>query len=507
MKQQRSMRLEAEEKKKQSIQTSIAVVVSAVVLGLVIWNQGFFDDKRTFSIDGTNYNHYQVQQYYTDALYGALMGNFSPEEGGADFNFSDDAQNQAYSADKSWHDFFVEEACRKVATIHATLKEAKSNNFILPQEGVQQLADIQKNLDTQWIGYASNKKSFLRMQYDMTEAEYMDMTTMEVTANFYQLELYDSYEYPDSDYEAFYEENQDSLDEITYSQIQYSVTKSYQYDDEGNALDMSEEEEAMHFGLVAMASAESEKALDALDDGDDFATVSEEFSENGSVTAEEATVHSTMFSGSDSVSSWILDPEREEGDYTRTEDEIGDTTRYTITLFHDRSRAESKVADIRHILIPANTEEPTAEATEEQWDAAYDQAEALLDQWIADGSDSEAFGLLAEEHSADSGSATNGGLMEDVTIYDNYVEDFLAWYSDPARKAGDTGIVKNTGSSIQGWHIMYFQDWGLPLWENDTMINLKNESIAAWQEEILEYVNENIQFVNTSNIQSVSLFG
>ena len=58
---------------------------------------------------------------------------------------------------------------------------------------------------------------------------------------------------------------------------------------------------------------------------------------------------------------------------------------------------------------------------------------------------------LANEHSTDGGSNTNGGLYENV-FAGQMVEAFDAWVFDETRKPGDYGIVKTQF----GHHLMYF---------------------------------------------------
>lgn len=67
--------------------------------------------------------------------------------------------------------------------------------------------------------------------------------------------------------------------------------------------------------------------------------------------------------------------------------------------------------------------------------------------------------MMAVQNTADRGSQSSGGLYTGVSRYDGFIEDFTNWCLDSSRQPGDTGLVKNTGSSTQGWHIMYFVGW------------------------------------------------
>lgn len=74
----------------------------------------------------------------------------------------------------------------------------------------------------------------------------------------------------------------------------------------------------------------------------------------------------------------------------------------------------------------------------------------------------DSFAQLAQENSADTSSASNGGLLQYVSPHSGYVDTFTQWSLDPSRQPGDTGIIQNTGSSVKGYHIMYFAGWGRP---------------------------------------------
>ena len=97
-------------------------------------------------------------------------------------------------------------------------------------------------------------------------------------------------------------------------------------------------------------------------------------------------------------------------------------------------------------------------ATDEQWAAGEQAAQAMLDAWVKNGAKEEDFATMANEHSTDGGSNTNGGLYDDV-LKGQMVEAFDAWLFDESRKPGDYGIVKTEF----GHHLMYF----VSLSEND----------------------------------------
>lgn len=113
--------------------------------------------------------------------------------------------------------------------------------------------------------------------------------------------------------------------------------------------------------------------------------------------------------------------------------------------------------NVRHILIqPEGEMEGTDESgnaaySEEQMAAARTEAQSILDEWKAGEATEESFGALATEYTADTGSASTGGLYEQVTE-GQMVTAFNDWCFDTSRQPGDTDLVE----SEYGVHIMYF---------------------------------------------------
>lgn len=89
--------------------------------------------------------------------------------------------------------------------------------------------------------------------------------------------------------------------------------------------------------------------------------------------------------------------------------------------------------------------------SDEEKAAAKTSAEDILAEYLAGNTSEESFASLATLKSTDTGSASNGGLYEDI-YPGQMVTAFEDWCFDESRKAGDTGIVETE----YGYHIMYF---------------------------------------------------
>lgn len=117
----------------------------------------------------------------------------------------------------------------------------------------------------------------------------------------------------------------------------------------------------------------------------------------------------------------------------------------------DINKDDTKMVNVRHILITPTEQDEEGNYTDAAWAEAEKKAQDLLAEWQSGEHTEDSFALMATENSADTGSASNGGLYEEV-YPGQMVTEFDAWCFDAARKPGDTGIVKTS----YGYHVMYF---------------------------------------------------
>ena len=139
-------------------------------------------------------------------------------------------------------------------------------------------------------------------------------------------------------------------------------------------------------------------------------------------------------------------------------------------------KTDDRYVDVRHILISpeggTTDESGNTVYSDEEWAAAEAKANEVMNEWLSKNPDEDGFAVMAETYSQDPGSATSGGLYEDVYV-GQMVEPFENWCFDESRQYGDYGIVKTD----YGYHIMYFVGSDL-IWyvtaENDLMVEKGN---------------------------------
>lgn len=111
--------------------------------------------------------------------------------------------------------------------------------------------------------------------------------------------------------------------------------------------------------------------------------------------------------------------------------------------------------NVRHILIVPEGGETDEEGntvySEDAWNACQEKAQGILDQWLEGEANEESFAQLANAHSQDPGSNTNGGIYTQVQE-GQMVEEFDYWLFSQEHQYGDHGLVKTKF----GYHIMFF---------------------------------------------------
>ena len=157
-----------------------------------------------------------------------------------------------------------------------------------------------------------------------------------------------------------------------------------------------------------------------------------------------------------------------------TEEEI--TAHYDAGTVELRPEDQGNTVNMRHILlIPQDAEvadDGTVTADADSWNACYAEAETVIRLWKSnikktpftssvpmDPAESR-FAELANDKSADPGSAPSGGLYQNLK-QGQLTEVLDSWCFDPARQYGDVGILQ----SEFGYHIVFFVS-STPGWYN-----------------------------------------
>lgn len=485
---------EAEERAKQRktnrLYGTIAVVfVVVAVLLLVVKSGVLYRDPDAVTIDGQNYTAAQVNYYYRGLANNIANAGYY----GLDNSKPLTAQTMNDTAkmllqvtdegDVTWDQFLKEYAVKQLSIRTMVAKEAEANGMGADDEA---RAEVQATIDTlkksvKSEGYSF--KAYLKAAYGqgMTPSLFEEMlTTEEVTARYMQ-HYQSSLTYTVDELEADYQEHPDSFNVASYEYIYFKGSAPSTTDGDGNTVQPTEEASA---AAKNAAAAAAKAALERYQNGESLTAIAEDYKDLGTY----GSVDAGSNNGS-AMSAWAFDSARTAGEAAVVED---DPNSYLV-VFRSIGREEYNTVDVRHILflVDSSSLDKNSETYDTDLqalkDAAKAKAEDALAQWQTTSGAEDAFAALANELSEDGGSNTNGGLYTKITK-GQMVTEFNDWCFDPARKAGDTGIVYNEGS-YTGYHVMYFVGQDVPAWQVSVEKHMAAEDYNVWVESLLEQAN------------------
>lgn len=448
--------LEAERKSKKFRRNAIITVVVVVIVlaaALLINSNYFYTGTSAITVGGTDYSAAEFNFYYRNC-YNTFCNNYSDYINYGILDTSTPLDEQIYSTsedgDTTWADYFTEQAKTQMSQITALYDAAVASGYTLTQDALDSIETnvSYASINAIYSGYSTDAYLALCYGKGMDEAYYRQVLTKYTTAVEYGQTIYDGFTYTDEELAEYYAS--DLAD--TYDMVSYHVYFVSTSGDAYSELDDDAKVEAAHADAEAIADAATE----------------EEFSENVYNNLDEETkedyegVESTLvttsagYAGS-SYSEWLLDSSRKAGD-TYVADATGGT--YAL-MFVSRDSNDYNTANVRHILIKAEADED-GNYTDEALAEAKAAVEDIYAQWQEDPTE-ENFISLANEHSQDTGSNTNGGLYE--TVYKGQMVDEFNDFCFGDRQPGDTAIVYGSSDSYAGYHLIYYVSDG-PVYAN-----------------------------------------
>lgn len=476
-----------------------ALIVIAVTVGInrAIVSSGVHE-KNTVAVTVGEHelSNAELNYYYIDYInnyastYGSYLSLF-----GIDTSVALDKQVYDEETGETWADVFISEAASSAQSVYALADAAEAEGFTLPQEQQDELDLLDMNLD----GYASiygysDTDSFLKAQYGngASKETYLDYYGRNLLASAYQTAHQDSLTYTDSEIREADAADPAKYSTFSYAQYAVSVAKYLTggtTDENGTTTyTAAERAAAVEAATEAVAALTEATTLDELNEAIAAMSINEG-------TEASATVYTSQASSSinSNFASWVTDTAREEGDIdtfpvtTTYTDENGEEYESTSTIYVVRydglNTNEINMINVRHILVSfeGDTNEDGT-YTDEAKQAALASAEEILAEWESGDKTEESFATLAETHSTDTGSNTNGGLYENV-YPGQMVTAFNDWCFDESRKVGDTGIVETS----YGYHVMYFSATCDQTYRDYQIVNaLTSEDMETWYHNLLE---------------------
>ena len=483
---------------------TIGVVFLLLAVAAVVWKTNVIPKTATAAtVNGEKYTAAEVNYYFQNYYQKFLNDNYSYlsmlglDTGSSlkDQTVSSTAASllpaMGYPAPEEgqvWYDYFADRALEQLSGVQAMCDAADADGFAWNDDMQADLDETLESLATTAATYGYTEQQYLGLIYGstMTKGIYEDQTRCSILASAYLQNYQDSLTYTTEDLEAAYEADRTIYDLVDCEYVRVNGTAPTS-DEEGNEIEVTEEMEAE---AMATAKTTADAIYAAYEAGTSLEDAAAEYESTATYTASDNFSYS-----SSALAEWMFDDARQAGDSAVLEDES--TSNCYVVVFHDRGRHDYETVDVRHILIQAEESELAEDDEGYEDDVAAKKAEAeqkaqdILDEWKAGAATEDSFAELANEYSEDPGSNTTGGLYEQV-YQGQMVTEFNDWCFDPARQAGDTGIIY---SDLTGYHVMYFVGFDQPYWEVQVTARLMDEAVDTFYDEKTEgYTAEQSSF-------------
>lgn len=459
-------------------------------------------------ISAAEYNYYYMVIYNQAAAVSQQYDQQYSGAGASYFDLSKSPADQEYPGDdalediKTWADYFKYMAPQRAFLVKELYAEAMSDEseFKLTDE---QKTEMQASIDEAMDEIAESAKSndyavdnFIAKTYGsgLNEKLYRELAERDTVAQYYLEWLQENYasKISDDDVLKYYNEHRADVDVASFRYFTVSYAKAA----EGSTDPEYTKDEAK-------ARAEAFKAEATTEEG--FIAASKKYappSYKTAYAADSATLapdlkKANIATLSEEFANWTFDASRKAGEMNIFE--VADQQAFYIVLITEPAHKDTTTAgaDVRHLLVQAETTKEDAEGAsvtlsdaeiKANFEKAKAEAEKLLKEWKDNGATEEKFIELVKEHTDDTASAETGGLYSDINSESNYVPEFLEWSLAP-HKAGDTGIVKTD----YGYHIMYMvESDSQQKWEGDIRTTLSTDDYNKYYEDLTKDLSDNI---------------
>lgn len=437
--------------------TLIFTVCASLLVAFVVFawlnNSGVF--KRTAKaavINGKTYSVADVAYHYYNARSSILSSHSD------DLDNASSLRAQAYTEGEdfdTWFDYALDQSCRSLAVMQATLKAAKEANY--------QSDEVKKSVHETMDTLKTNAASSGYALGDYVKAIFGGLVTRgaltkylsdEVLANAYVNEMSQPSSYTEAQLRAEREGDPSAYDLVEYEALLFYSASFATEATETEKTDGKSADAKQDDGSAA-AKAAAQKALTRYRSGRSLKALADEL--DGSYVST-----FTTRGGDSAMLDWLFDDARKAGDTGVLDyDVYGSSMGSVLLVFRNKALADYHTVNVRHILV-------------EDEESAKD----ILAEYEAGEKTEDAFAALATEHSTDPGSSENGGLYENI-YKGQMVKPFETWCFEEGRQVGDTGIVQTD----YGYHVMYFVSRNeYAYWQQMAASKLA----AAWKETLQE---------------------
>lgn len=464
-KQKKPMTPMRKQKIRSAVGTTIGILVVVVLALLIFVNSGILQKNATAVTVGSHKLTPTEFNYYYQDTYSTLKNNYS-SYGYWDYIVDKEkpiaSQTCALSEEEAtWSEYIRASAIAAATQTYALYDAAMEAGYTLSEETQTSLDEIPDSI----ISFAEQNKfkdvdDYLENYYGKgaTLESYVDYLTVQQYASSYAKEKTDSFSYSNEELRSYYNDNKQDLDKVTYRI--FTVTTK-----DGDTQAAKDTADAM----AAELDSTEKSFIDAA-----YAYAPEDKKE--SYEDESYTLRSNYnySSLSEDYADWLFSAERVAGE----SQVVATSSGYAVVMFVSRENNEYNTVNVRHILVKVAATGEDNTSTDADWEECKAKIDEIEAEWEASDMTEEIFTTMAEEKSEDTGSASKGGLYEDVHK-GQMVAEFNDWCFTDGRMVGDYGVVKTT----YGYHLIYFCGTGDEYWVSLADNGQRSEDYTAWYEE------------------------
>ncbi len=489
---EKKLQKEAENKKEQrKYKTRVIAIVTtlivAAILTLLFTSNLFYNKVAAVKINKSQFSLAEYGFYYQNAYndfasaaqqqYGDYAEMFLPDK-------SSSFKEQYYNPDEgiTWDEKLDEYALEKMQNTALMCDLAKEAGFRLIEEDYAVIDDEVANVQVYANNYGySGVDQMLGTLYGkgMNEKLFRQVYERYLTAQLYEQDRRDSYEFSEDEIDNYYKENSEKYDNIVFRTF-YVASEAVAANEE------DKDTEEFRQGL-ADAKKKAEEMASKVTDEQSFIDLTREYckdSEKDYYADDEYTKHDTKIAEINNVyKNWLIDESRKQGDVTVIESYYGSYVVYYI----ERVTPQYPTVDLSYALVSSkivyeedyDDVEAYNEAKAEALADAMETAQEIYQKFINEGATKESLKAVAEEYKD---TITSQREMEQIAKGNFSGDAINEWIFDPARKPGDHVLVEGT----LGAYIVYYENentlYSRVLADND----MRSDKITEWKNEYLD---------------------
>ncbi|MBQ4551123.1 MAG: peptidylprolyl isomerase [Oscillospiraceae bacterium] len=501
---------------------AIAVMILVVIVSRIFGTGVVPRNTTALTVGETKVSAAELNHYYIDSV-----NNFLTQAGdmvslfGLDTTKALDEQFYSEVDEKTWSDYFMDQATASAQNMYAVYNAAKAEGFTLSEDAKASIDATVENMKLYATMYGfGSADAYITAMYGegCNEKTFRQYAEVQMIAQEFATAKNESLTYDDAAIRAKEAENFNAFSNFTYNYCYLAASKFYEGGTENEDGTKTYSDEEMEAGRAA-AEAAANSLMSATNIAElDAAYAALEINaevENAKSTRRENYQYANVDTA---IREWVTSADRASGDialipseytshdHAEGEECTGDNdtksvSGYYVVLFEGKDDNLTQLVNVRHILFSyegGTTDETTGTTTysDEEKAKAKAAADEILAAFEAGEKTEEAFAALATEKTTDPGSKENGGLYENV-YPGQMVTAFNDWCFDAARKTGDTAIVETE----YGCHVMYFVG-NSDMTYRDFMIesSLRNADLSAWETGLIDAAK--LEVLNTKYVKT-----